>query len=144
MQTHGAQDWKPWNGAYDGSLLINSWHRLMEGLGKHCNMHIGLLVLHFQQNAGLLHRFLPVTGKCGSYRIVVDVCNEAMQMTKLSPLVASPIKGPLSDLLHLDVEMARNTPFSAALQHLIQCITHPEWLAQADRSSGANFAALPC
>ena len=36
------------------------------------------------------------------------------------------------------MELSRNLPYAAALQHLAQCITQPEWLSQADRSSGTH------
>lgn len=63
-------------------------------------------------------------------------------MTNMAPQVACPLKGALSDFMGLDVELTRNLPFSAALQHLAQCITQPEWLTKADRSSGALHVYL--
>lgn len=72
------------------------------------------------------------------FRIVADLCEEARGMTKMCPQVASPIKGGLAGFVALDVELSRNLPYAAALQHLAQCITQPEWLSQADRSSGTH------
>lgn len=69
-------------------------------------------------------------------RIIADVCEEACSMTKMCPQVASPLRGSLAQFLTLDVELGRNLPYSAALQHLAQCITQPDWLSVADRSSG--------
>lgn len=59
-------------------------------------------------------------------------------MSKMCPQVASPIKGALTGLMGLDVELSRNLSCAAALQHLAQCITQPEWLSQPDRSSGVQ------
>ena len=63
---------------------------------------------------------------------------EANEMTKMVPLVASPVKGPLFNFMELDVDMVPATPAACSLQHLAQCVTKPTWLADADRLSRAR------
>lgn len=64
-------------------------------------------------------------------------------MTKLVPLIASPVKGPLFDFMELDVDMVPVTPAACSLQHLAQCVTKPAWLADQDRPSGARPPPRP-
>ena len=71
-------------------------------------------------------------------RIVADVCAEAKMLSRILPLVASPLKGPLFSFLDLDVEMSANTPAAAALQHLALSIAQPSWMDPEARNSSAH------
>jgi hypothetical protein len=72
-------------------------------------------------------------------RIAQDICEEGSRVAKTLPLVAAPLKGPLFDFLELDVEMTLNSPASAALEHLAQCILQPNWLPSGPRNSGVSL-----
>eukprot|EP00892_Ulva_mutabilis_P005119 jgi/Ulvmu1/297/UM001_0301.1 len=86
--------------------------------------------------AGLLPAYRPLAEDWGRIRrIVEDVCTEATEMTKMVPLVAAPVKGPLFDFRELDVDMVPATPAAAALQHLALSVTQPAWHADGDRPS---------
>lgn len=71
-------------------------------------------------------------------RVVEDVCAEAAEMTKLVPLVASPVRGPLFNFMELDVDMVPATPAACSLQHLALCVTRPSWTTDQDRPSRAH------